>query len=1693
MRSHPAGLIGLLAACLAAASPASSHAATDSTLGGPPLTMRSGTMSWENLCLGRAAMEQSLGNTPGVIRHLEGIDFTNPSPSFTEVDRAAFLLGQAYLRAGSAARFATLARAVAAWEKSTAYTQWLALELRIAEAAGSVTVVAPAPDTTELQTQVDPGALVPGADAESIRRIGFGAADALAASLLLRDGDVEGARRLLSGAEAGTPESALEACLEALAGERAGQDTEAALARMSAADTTSALGRDLAGLALIRRAARAAARSEDPRPLLAAVPRGSRYEARALHMAWLAGLERGDLAAEARLDSLGADSTYESRREILMALAGRALENGQWQAAHRRYAAIDRDWSLHREALRGALESDRADSLWAQWQSSGEGQEALLLDALPARRQAEQIARASANLGVRAESPPPTLIAPPTASRPRWPLPPPSAEEWRSVSAARSRAAEAAEDVRRADQETIAERARLEDLRRYLGMGLERQRLEHASIRALAARLDSLAAMLLGIDARIKAVRDETQRRVAQRSAQLLELARIQRTWVLALRHFHIEGPNQPWESLAPYGYPSTDSLTREERRLNERLQALTERLSAETPDLLDRSYQHAWRPNVIDRGITNREEAHRLLAWAVRLQPAIAKTIDSAMTSPALLALQRDAARRAVTRDSLQKIERALAKAVARSAVERALATLESEREGIDYGLAVAAYAASVRLAAADSSASDSARTASGATAAADSAHRGLQEEADDPESAAWRAQAIASLQTFLERHRGSAARGEMRFRLADLLLVDARQNFRARMADFLARQESGAATGALPVMDPTPALRLYRAILAEDPGFERRDAVLFNAAMLLADQGDPEAGKFFAQLVRDDPGSSYAQESYLRMGDLAFNEKRFSECVPLYQQAAAGSDISLKAIALYKLGWAHFNAERLDDAAGAFRAVLDVYESKRELKINVDIEGEAESYLVHSLARAGGAKAFGRHFDASGGRPYERRVLRDLAHHFRRYSLYGEAAEVEQLYIERYPLEPEALASAQRLPETYERWDHADLARKSRLEFAPRFAPGSEWHKAQSSDSVKAAGASFARSAWLSVALEHHRAARQKDAREDWSEALRLYRTLLDHWPQDSMAASYRLVAGEASQHLGDFRGALEYYGQAAGGPDSVARQAVFQRVAVTDAWYESTRGAGASGRDSLAKAVLSAGDEMLTRYPDHAAATDVSWRLGNLAFAHGWYERATQDFERMVTKRPGDSRAPTAAALRADALFHMKDFEKAGAAFEVAQKIAHEAGRDSLEKRAAAAIPVCYFRAAEALAASDSTAYGKQAALFEQVAGRWPKFEHAHVAQYRAGLAWLEAGKTREGVKAMEALIQNFPRSEYVKDAHLQVAKAWESDKHPVEAADAYIGFARAFPKDSSAAAAWLKSADLLQGAGQQGRADDLRLSYVKSHPGDVETAMEVFEGLARRDLTKVGPERPISMLLDPETPAATKKAQSRPKKAQARTAAPDTAKARSYLAEYLRRGKAHPRLLSQDVVAQVRYLQGEEARTTYLAARLTQPLEKSIPTKQKLLDSTLARYRASVDIGGSEWSSASAYRIGEALVAFGEALEKSERPADLKGDDLLAYEDVILEQSQPFYDRGEEVWTDLLRERGKEEKVDPWVTQARDALWKRLGSRFYFRPEAEFPAIAGTAPEPIREKPARKAAAADSGKKSTVHAQREEQEP
>lgn len=1630
MRSLPAltgaAVLSLAVAYVCAAAPRTSAPAAPAAAAAPDASRRAVDAVGEApdlgvLALGRAALEHSSGNLQGVVDALADIDFAH-EPTFAGADRAAFLLGRAYLGLGSEARFVVLARHVAAWKQRSEYTRWLAFRLAV----------------IDTRTGMSGGV-----------------------------SSKEGAGR--AGVEA------VALYLDAVATATTTRDNPELWTRLAVADTVSPAGRDLAGLARIRLATAALERGEDPRPILAQVPRGSRFEKRALHMAGLASIERGERPlGEGTLRTLhDRNPGYEGRREIALTLAGLQLADRNWNVAYESYRAIEAEWSGERERIAALRAAGRFDTLWAGWRTNRAMTDAIALDGVATEAWAESLSR-----GMGVVILPHGPIAPGIEAPPAPYASEPTTSEWDTVNAAARKVAETRTSLARTRWEIEQERARLGSMVRYLGSGAGRTRNEVDEAARRAAFLDSLRLRLDALDARIRGVRDAATRRVLERTSTLIARCIDDLLWIHGMDHFHVGGPNRARAVPPPAGFPNREALLANEERLARAIQDYLEAMAAKAPALIARSYEQAWGPGLLDRSLALGSDAADVLAWARAIGTSIDSSLALAGTSDSLRALEARAARLTAQEKELANAERAARDRIARAALARGIEMLEIEREAIDYGLAVSSYGLAVRGAA------DSSAPAASRVARADSTN-GPDAELDDPALLAHRGGAIETLKTFLARHPESFARGEMRFRLADLVMVDSRATFHQQMAAYLKNQSEGRKTGPLPVLSHETALSLYRSILAQDPSFEHLDAVRFNAAMILADQGSPEAETFFADLVRLHPESPYVQESWLRMGDMRFQERRFAQAVEFYQKAAKGPDASLEAMALYKMGWAHFNDDRFADAADAFRSVLDLYASGRRVEIQADIENEAEQYLVHSLAGAGGAKAFSAYFDKIGHRDYETKVLLALGTQLRKLGLHQEAADVDALCLQRFPQHPDALAAARRLVDTRQKLGGASAARDARLGNAARFAPGGAWWNAQSSDSMRAEGATFARLAWHESALESHRAARKGSSRDDWSATFALYDTLLTHFPSDTAAATFAIGAGEAAEKLGDHRSALARYDRAAqSGTDSLASLASWQKVAVLDTWYQETRNAGttregvAVGQDSLALAVIVAGDALLARFPAHPKAADIAWRQGQLAYAHGWNEQAATALGTLVTRHPRDPRAPRAAGLRADALFQLERFDSAGVAYERARDVARAAGIDSLARRADKSIPVAWFRHAEQAVAKDSTDYVTHAERYALVAQRWPSYEHANRAQYRAGLAWLSAGKTKEGVAAMDTLIARFPKSEYVRDAHLQIAQAWKAKGEREQSAAAWIRYANQFPADSSAAPAWLDAADLYAEAGRQPKADSLRLAYIRKWPNDQAGAMEILEVFATRQLDSIGTDRPISSLLPKPAPAA--KSTKSAKGAKAAKAAPVSPP--SHLAEYLRRAEARPDLASHPLVARVRFLEAEEAYAAYDAIRLTQPLKTSIPARQKALDQAMARYTKVAAEGVPEWRHAASFRTGQALAAFGEALEQSQRPADLKGDDLLAYEEVLREKAQPFYDRAEQVWTDQLRQSNADAK-DAWTERAQSALWQRLAGRFYFQPELDYPRIAATPPEPPKEE--------KKAKKDSVVAQRKDE--
>jgi hypothetical protein len=146
---------------------------------------------------------------------------------------------------------------------------------------------------------------------------------------------------------------------------------------------------------------------------------------------------------------------------------------------------------------------------------------------------------------------------------------------------------------------------------------------------------------------------------------------------------------------------------------------------------------------------------------------------------------------------------------------------------------------------------------------------------------------------------------------------------------------------------------------------------------------------------------------------------------------------------------------------------------------------------------------------------------LLDRLAGTLHEASLYRDAISADQLYLARYPTEPRALAVAARVLDSYGQWNQADGLLAARETIGTRFAPGSDWARGQLPDSLKKAGAEFARVALADAAVEHHRRARAAgDGAAGWAHAADLYARLLRLWPDQADAPRLHLYAGEVAE---------------------------------------------------------------------------------------------------------------------------------------------------------------------------------------------------------------------------------------------------------------------------------------------------------------------------------------------------------------------------------------------------------------------------------------------------------------------------------------------------------------------------------------------------------------------------------------------
>ncbi len=143
--------------------------------------------------------------------------------------------------------------------------------------------------------------------------------------------------------------------------------------------------------------------------------------------------------------------------------------------------------------------------------------------------------------------------------------------------------------------------------------------------------------------------------------------------------------------------------------------------------------------------------------------------------------------------------------------------------------------------------------------------------------------------------------------------------------------------------------------------PNYKYADAAMYLQGFCESEQGESEkAIATFSAIEAHYPKSAYVPEAWLRVGEMWFEENEFEQAADAYKHAAdaalRGNDDANYMLALYKLGWSHFQLYKYPDAVRWFQKLIE-YEVQNQNKLSVkakqlNLRKEAIEYLAKSLA---------------------------------------------------------------------------------------------------------------------------------------------------------------------------------------------------------------------------------------------------------------------------------------------------------------------------------------------------------------------------------------------------------------------------------------------------------------------------------------------------------------------------------------------------------------------------------------------------------------------------------------------------------------------------------------------------------------------------------------------------------------------
>src|SRR5215467_9439122 len=782
-----------------------------------------------------------------------------------------------------------------------------------------------------------------------------------------------------------------------------------------------------------------------------------------------------------------------------------------------------------------------------------------------------------------------------------------------------------------------------------------------------------------------------------------------------------------------------------------------------------------------------------------------------------------------------------------------------------------------------------------------------------------------------------------------------------------------------------PLEAIAIYNRLLTEYPSYKNSDRVLYQMSRAYDELGrTEEAIETMERLIRTNPHSSHLDEVQFRRGEYFFTRRHYRDAESAYSGIVKlGAASEFYELALYKLGWTLYKQEFYEEALQKYIALLD-----HKVSIGYDFDQKhdedndrrvADTFRVISLSfsNLGGPETVPEYFSKFGKRSYEDRIYSSLGEHYLDKLRYDDAAKTYKAFAALYPFHRATPRFSMRIVDTYTKGGFPKLVLESKREFASKFGLKAEYwrhFKPEKSPEVLA----YLKTNLKDLATHYH--AQYQDPNEanekltNYREASKWYDAYLESFPKETDSASVNYQLADLLLENKDFGEAAKQYERTAYGYAPHPQSAAAGYAAIY-AYREQLKVADKKQQDAVKRDTVASSLKFADTFPQDEHAAPVLGATADDMYEMKEYKAAIEADQRVIDKYPGAEASIRRSAwiVVAHGSFELSEYAQAEHAYSQVLAVTPEGdqSRAALVDNLAASI---YKQGELANGAQD---YRAAADHFLRIRTAAPTSSIRATAEYDAGAALIRMQDWKAAVDVFEAFRTTFPDNKLQLEATKQIAYAYRQNGELSHAASEYDRIASRSDDPVLRSEALLDAGDLYAQSNSRDRALDAYNRYVKQFPKPAETAIETRFKIA--EMYKAGHDETLYHQQLEEIVSADAGAGSE------RTGRTQTLAARSAL-----------------VLA-------EQLYGNFVVVKLRQPFEASLQDKKQRMDATIAALTRLVDYEIDEVTAAATYYMAETYSNFSRSLLESERPDDLKPEDLEEFKNNLDEAAFPFEEK------------------------------------------------------------------------------------